>query len=243
MKRTPLAIAIAALVAAIAAFLGIDLETLTRDPGSKPAAPASSGGAPPPAATGDFDHYVLALSWSPTYCETEATDRDRLQCGSGRPFAFIVHGLWPEAGPGGEDPANCDPDGRVSSRIIDGLLDIMPAPGLIGHQWRKHGSCTGLGQEDFFATLRRAYQAIVIPADFKALADYRTLAPAEVVRQFALANPSIPKDGIAVTCPGRQLSEVRICLTKDLKPRSCPSLARSSCRRDQVVMPPVRAGR
>ena len=48
---------------------------------------------------GKFDFYVLALSWSPSYCEAaQARDPSRkagVEC-SGRPFAFVVHGLWPQ---------------------------------------------------------------------------------------------------------------------------------------------------
>src|SRR6188768_4245397 len=45
---------------------------------------------------GKFDFYVLALSWSPSYCE-QAGDRKsaQQQCGA-RPFSFVVHGLWPQ---------------------------------------------------------------------------------------------------------------------------------------------------
>src|SRR6516165_2487386 len=46
---------------------------------------------------GEFDYYVLSLSWSPSFCE-EAEERGRnsqAQCG-GRPFSFVVHGLWPQ---------------------------------------------------------------------------------------------------------------------------------------------------
>ena len=46
-------------------------------------------------APGEFDFYVLALSWSPTFCENSkerASNRADPQC-NGRPFAFIVHGL------------------------------------------------------------------------------------------------------------------------------------------------------
>src|SRR5215471_18018763 len=51
-------------------------------------------------APGEFDYYVLSLSWSPSYCE-EAEERgntgrsQQIQCG-GRPFSFVVHGLWPQ---------------------------------------------------------------------------------------------------------------------------------------------------
>jgi ribonuclease T2 len=33
---------------------------------------------------------------------------------------------------------------------------------------------------------------------------------------------------------------VRICLTRDLKFQECPEIDRRACRRDKVVMPPVR---
>ena len=51
-------------------------------------------------APGDFDFYVLSLSWSPSFCEA-ARERgntgrsQQVQCG-GRPFSFVVHGLWPQ---------------------------------------------------------------------------------------------------------------------------------------------------
>src|SRR3954447_12993056 len=51
-------------------------------------------------AAGEFDFYVLSLSWSPSFCEA-ASERGNsgrsqaAQCG-GRPFSFVVHGLWPQ---------------------------------------------------------------------------------------------------------------------------------------------------
>src|SRR5262245_819748 len=47
---------------------------------------------------GVFDYYLLALSWSPTYCaERRGTAYDQ-QCDvrQGRPYAFVLHGLWPQ---------------------------------------------------------------------------------------------------------------------------------------------------
>src|ERR1044072_2158162 len=51
-------------------------------------------------APGEFDFYVLSLSWSPSFCEaaSERGNKGRsqvAQCG-GRPFSFVVHGLWPQ---------------------------------------------------------------------------------------------------------------------------------------------------
>ena len=66
------------------------------------------------------------------------------------------------------------------------------------------------------------------------------LAPAE--RTFIKANPGLKPAAIAVTCNRTRLSEVRICLNKDLQFRDCDEIDRRACRRDQVTMPPMRGG-
>lgn len=192
-------------------------------------------------AGGGFDFYVLTLSWSPSYCEAEGEEANRQQCASGRPYAFVVHGLWPQFERG--YPSDC----RVKERDVDeatlrGLYDIMPSAGLIRHQWRKHGSCSGLLQSDYFQVLRRARESVAIPAAFRRLDAYRTVSPDEVERAFIAANPGIKPAGIAATCDRRLLREVRICMSKGLEYRACPEVDRQSCRRDKVVMPPVRGG-
>lgn len=187
---------------------------------------------------GDFDFYVLSLSWSPTYCQAEGRG-DRIQCGS-RPYAFIVHGLWPqyERGYPRDCPSNLQ--NFVPRETVQSMLDIMPSPSLIRHEWQQHGTCTGLSQPAYFNLVRRASSAVAIPADFADPQDIVTISPMTVEAAFIAANPGLRKDAIAVSCDSRRLKEVRICLTRDLKFRSCPEVDRGACRRDRLVMPPVR---
>lgn len=187
---------------------------------------------------GDFDFYVLSLSWSPTYCEDKGRS-DRIQCG-GRPYAFVVHGLWPQYERGFPSDCATDQPGNVPRRTVDQMLDIMPSPGLIRHEWQTHGTCSGLDQARYFDFVRRAGAAVVIPPRFVDVQDYLTVTPREVEGAFGDANPNLARDSISVTCDSRRLKEVRICMTKDLHFRSCPEVDRSSCRRDRVVMPPIR---
>jgi len=188
-----------------------------------------------------FDFYVLALSWSPSYCEAEGQDANRQQCSAGRPYAFVVHGLWPQYERG--FPADCQTDERdVDDRTVRSLYDLMPSAGLIRHQWRKHGSCSGLDQDDYFKVLRAAREAIAIPARYRHPTGYLTIDPDDVEADFIKANPSLRAASVAVTCDNRYLREVRICMGKDLKFRSCPEIDRRGCRRSDVVMPPVRGG-
>ena len=93
---------------------------------------------------GKFDFYVLALSWSPSYCEAagERGTPPQQQCGA-RPYSFVVHGLWPQYENG--FPEFCqNPAPRLDRNIVSSMLDLMPAPRLIFHEWDKHGICSGL---------------------------------------------------------------------------------------------------
>ena len=187
-----------------------------------------------------FDFYVLSLSWSPSYCEAAGDSANRQQCASGRPYAFVVHGLWPQYERG--FPKNCRTAERVPQSLLVSLLDIMPAPGLIIHEWRTHGACTGLNSETYFDTLRKARETVTIPPEYRRLTEYQSVEPDAVEQAFLGANPGLRRNGTSVSCDKRYLTEVRICMTKDLTFRACPELERRTCRAAKVVMPPVRGG-
>ncbi len=195
-------------------------------------------------APGEFDFYVLSLSWSPSFCEAASergnAERSQVQCG-GRPFSFVVHGLWPQYEHG--FPDYCQrPAPRLDRNIMSSMLDLMPAPGLIFSEWDKHGTCAGLSPRAYFETIRKARSAVKIPQEYLELAAPKTVAPAEIEDAFVKANPGLSSSAIAVTCDRTRLSEVRICMSKDLQFRACEEIDRRACRREQVVMPPMRGG-
>jgi ribonuclease T2 len=227
-------VAVVALVAAAVAFNWLNAGQPSRNDAERETRSQQSSDEP-----GQFDFYVLALSWSPTYCE-EQSDDDGMQCNSGRPFSFVVHGLWPQNERGW--PQFCDTSfgERIERRIADQMLDIMPARDLVFHQWRKHGVCSGLSPDDFFALTRQAKQAVTIPAAYKALSTYQSVAVRDVEAAFIAANPGLTANGIAVTCSNRFLREVRICLDKSLNYRTCAEVNAKACQKEKIVMPPVR---
>jgi ribonuclease T2 len=194
---------------------------------------------------GQFDFYVLSLSWSPSYCEGREESggggrSQQTQCG-GRPFSFVVHGLWPQYEKG--YPEYCQrPSPRLGRSIMGSMLDLMPAPGLIYNEWDKHGTCSGLGERTYFETIRKARAAVKIPDEYLQFADPKTVSPSEVEEAFIKVNPGMKASGIAVTCNRKRLSEVRICMSKELEFRDCPEIDRQACPLDQVTMPPVRGG-
>jgi ribonuclease T2 len=66
------------------------------------------------------------------------------------------------------------------------------------------------------------------------------VSPDEVEEAFVETNPGLERSGISVTCDNRRLHEVRICLSKDLRFRDCQEIDRRTCRRERLVMPPMR---
>lgn len=192
---------------------------------------------------GKFDFYVLTLSWSPSFCEahTERTGgrvTQREQCGD-RPFSFVVHGLWPQYERG--FPEYCqNPAPRLSRDIVSSMLDLMPSPRLVFREWDKHGTCAGVSARAYFDQVRRARAAVKIPEQFLDLNETLTVTPGEVEEAFIKVNPGLAPAAIATSCDSRRLHEVRICMTKDLKFHDCPEIDRRTCRREKLVMPPVR---
>ena len=193
------------------------------------------GGAP-----GDFDFYVLALSWSPGFCELDGDrSRNREQCGEGAGLRFVVHGLWPQNERG--YPSECGPAGRTPSRIaMEQAEGLFPSEGLARYQWRKHGTCTGSSPSDYFRDVRRAREKVVIPPSLAKVERDQSWTAIDLERAFAAANPGLRPDMMSVACKRGVLQEVRICLTKDLRDfRTCQQIDRSGCRaRDFTVVAP-----
>ncbi|MDR6757406.1 ribonuclease T2 [Mycoplana sp. BE70] len=213
-------------------------------PQSNSGKPAASAGetvavkAPAPLGHG-FDFYVLSLSWSPTWCmDNDAAGRGE-QCRSGRNAGFIVHGLWPQFERGFPEYCRSREPDRVPAGLGRQYLDIIPSLGLIGHQWRKHGSCSGLSQRDYLAATRAAFARIAIPDSLEEGSGER-LATDAIEAALVATNPGLSERGIAVTCDGGRLDEIRICMTPGLDFRDCPEVDRTACKAKTITQPPVR---
>jgi ribonuclease T2 len=183
-----------------------------------------------------FDFYVLALSWSPAYCALKGSQGDPAQCGASKPFRFIVHGLWPQNERG--LPDQCDASTYPTRDEIRSVTDLTPSPGLVRHEWEKHGACSGLSPANYFWVMRAAADHVVIPAPFSGAQAF-SLSPPSIETGFIRANPGLAASGIATVCDSGLLTEVRICLTKSLEFRACPDVDRRGCRAGSIKIQPV----
>lgn len=185
-----------------------------------------------------FDYYILALSWSPTWCADKGDARNADQCEPGANPGFVVHGLWP-AQANGTSLTDCGPQGRNPTRMaLDIAADVFPSIGLARHQWRKHGVCSGLDPSAYFTATKEARARIIIPAPLQAPQQDLQTTPQSVERVFADANPGLRADMIQIACRRDQLTEVRLCLSRDLKSfATCPAIQRSECRTRNITIP------
>lgn len=187
-----------------------------------------------PVAAADFDYYVLALTWSPSWCAAEGDPRDA-QCDPDEGMGYSLHGLWPQREAGGWpeycDTAAADP----SKRQTGAMADIMGSGGLAWYEWKKHGRCSGLSAAAYFAAARRVFGALRLPEPAEGA------SAAAVEAAVLAANPALGPDGVIVTCRDGRLQEVRVCLTADLAPRPCGrDVLEDACRaRGPLEIPPA----
>ena len=192
---------------------------------------------------GQFDYYVLALSWSPSYCAGEAGQNDSQQCAPGRRFAFVVHGLWPQYAKGW--PEFCETrENWVPQKLIDGMMDVMPSKKLIIHEWKKHGTCSGLSQAEYFSSARQIFGGLRIPARYLSPQALVTITPEQLVTDFVKSNKALTADMLSVQCGNAtgqaRLSELFVCVNKAGSFTACGANEKRQCRAKTIVMPPVK---
>jgi len=188
---------------------------------------------------GDFDYYVLSLSWSPSWCALQGDARGAEQCAPEKDAGWVLHGLWPQNEKGW--PSYCRTTQRAPSRSQTAAMrDVMGSGGAAWHQWKKHGTCSGLSAQDFFALARAAYQQVARPEVFRKL-NRAVRLPASVVEDaFLRSNPDWAADMITITCRQNRIQEARLCLTRDLTPRPCAPDVAQDCTLERALFAPIR---
>jgi ribonuclease T2 len=181
---------------------------------------------------GEFDYYLLALSWAPNYCAEHPSDHSSECMGHA---TFVLHGLWPQAAKGAP-PMDCD-GGRVSSATVDHMLQFMPSRGLIQHEWSKHGTCSGLSADNYFRGVERAFTSVQVPDAYRHLTHDANVSLRELEQSFATANGA-PPQAFRTSCHSGELVGLEICLDKDLGYRACSSSARECSSSSVTVRAP-----
>jgi ribonuclease T2 len=181
---------------------------------------------------------VLVLSWSPSYCAAEGRKRRDRHCAAGMSRAFTLHGLWPQYAKGWPEDCSIGKRPWVPQSVIDEMRDIMPSKNLLIHEYRTHGTCSGLEPRSYFSLARDLYERVSVPPRFADTKGRLSLSPEEIEAEFLRTNTWLTPDMISVTCRDRALLDIRVCFGRDLGPRNCgQNEARRDCRLREVSVP------
>lgn len=191
---------------------------------------------------GQFDFYVLVLSWSPTYCSTNG-DQDPQQCSLGRKLGFVLHGLWPQYDRG--YPSNCSTE-RLPGSLKTKYAGLYPSPKLFDHEWEKHGTCSGLSPDNYLALSKRLKESVVIPTRYRSPEQPLRVTSTQLKQDLVAANSALNDSSLATFCSGsgRYLQELYVCFSPDGKALACSSEIRNksarSCASADFIMRNVR---
>lgn len=185
-----------------------------------------------PGQPGVFDFYLLTLSWSPEFCHGH---QGNPECSGHQ--GFVVHGIWPQY-KNGTWPANCQTN-QPAPTDTSPVANIMPQD-ILQHEWEKHGTCSGLSGNDYFALIRKVFDSVKIPSQFASPSQSFTLRPPALKKDFEQSNPSLADPDIAIQLNGKYLSAVEICLTKDDTPAPMACSDVKDVRSGTFIVPPVK---
>ncbi|WP_303817984.1 ribonuclease [Actinobacillus minor] len=171
-------------------------------------------------ATAPVHYYMLALSWSPSFCETQkqknggyVPQRLSYQCAGNQNFGWVIHGLWPQnknARSVNEQPRYCQGDlAPLSPQLLEKYLPESPGMTLLQGQWEKHGACAFNNAEEYFAKQKALFQSLTLPNT--------DMRKNELFRWMRKNNPQLDRVYL-----GASKNELYICYDKSWQPMDCP---------------------
>ena len=193
-------------------------------------------------APGEFDFDVLALSWSPTFCESSKNARPTgpIRSAMGGPLPSSCMGCGRNTSRASRPTARCRHK-KLDRATVGSALDLMPSPRLVFREWDRHGTCSGLTPHAYFEAVRKARAVVKIPSGYLAPAEPLSVSPDDVAAAFVKANPGLPRTAVAIACDATRLTEVRVCMAKDFTFHDCADVTSHACKRDKIAMPAVHA--
>jgi len=143
-----------------------------------------------------------------------------------------VHGLWPQyaksRGAGKQKgwqpwPQHCALHAEAGAppvlppALLRRHFCAMPDARLMQCQWAKHGSCSGLEPEAWFAAIERLAARFAPPHP-----ERESLPAADLRRQMRQAHPGLQDRHLQVIRRNGRLREIRVCLDRSLnEPVDC----------------------
>ncbi|WP_318437042.1 ribonuclease T2 [Photobacterium leiognathi] len=179
---------------------------------------------------GDFDSYVLALTWQPGFCEHFSYKGTKPECnaindGKLKITNLTLHGLWPNKASCGTSYGYCDRYARLdlSRSTIKEIAPWMPnfyyQTKFGEYEWKKHGTCQTRNADDYFLTATKLVEKVDASPIGQFIKDNigRNVSVSSFKKQLTSKFGSDAVDRISLACTqGKYLNEVRLNLGKNI---------------------------
>lgn len=193
-----------------------------------------SAGGKDRSALGQFDFYVLALTWSAEFYQRSGNASQ--QCAENKSLGFVLHGLWPQFFIG--YPLYCRNKSTLSLNNMTRALRQFPTERLALYEWRKHRSCSRKTPNTYFEDVSRARNLFKIRYALVDPKDDQTMRLKAIYGDFFKANPNLHLGMFSINCRYGILTEVRVCISKNLQQyQFCPHVLRQSCKTSDIIIP------
>ncbi len=171
-------------------------------------------------------YYLLSYTWAPRYCarldrsKTAPGSRDYLQCGSGRNFGYILHGLWPQGQLHSHNyPRACAGDQpKIDRQQLAKYLCMTPSVWLLQHEYEYHGTClpgASSNPSAYFDHALKLHQQLQLPE--------QELAPGAASIQWLIAhNPHLQPGAVQYA---QNSQEWQFCYDQQFASMTCPANA------------------
>lgn len=172
-------------------------------------------------ANAPVDYYMLTLSWSPGFCDSQREKYGnqlpkslQYQCGTDRSLGWVVHGLWPQnanARSVADHPRFCQGDlPALPKSELESYLMMSPGEKLLQGEWEKHGSCAFDSAQQYFAKELELFNSLQLPN--------QNLSRNELFRWMKQHNPQLKNAYL-----GASRNELFICYDKKWQVMNCQS--------------------
>jgi ribonuclease T2 len=179
---------------------------------------------------GQFDFFVLSMSFQPEFCYQHRYE-EWAGCENPNDLwrgSLTIHGLWPQFDDG-KWPCECSDEEFNPQTLADlgedkfnihwpNVKAAKGKPGYTGfweHEWHKHGSCTGLSQDEYFQS---ALNHFLLTPDTVGRHYGSSVSKSEITGAYS-NNSGVggddENDVVLICVDNTYLSEVRVCVDRN----------------------------
>ena len=171
--------------------------------------------------------YVMHVQRTPAACALDPTKQKQRKCLEG--YSLTITGLMPETN---QTDCSTESSAALSPLQAKVVARVMPDNNARVQLWKSVGGCVPMNASQYFRTVINFAERLKIPASLTSSTNVE-IQQSALKQQFTRLNPSLPQNGIRLTCQLSRsdvvLTEVKVCYTVKGQYKQCANHVVSNC--------------